>query len=135
LEGVNVELMANSDNVLRGGLTNKHIDVPELMKHIVFTPVTPHIIKGNDTGKFEKTYPCSVDDFGISKIRLQGNETYRSLSVSLEIIIAIEGGYIVNTDTDNLVIKQGEALAVLPETHYSIVSSGSCLLFKAFVPI
>ncbi len=38
LEGHNIELMANSDNVLRGGLTPKHIDVPELMKHTLFEP-------------------------------------------------------------------------------------------------
>ncbi len=38
LEGQNVEIMANSDNVLRGGLTNKHIDVKELLKHIKFEP-------------------------------------------------------------------------------------------------
>ena len=44
LEGWNVELMANSDNVLRGGLTNKHIDVPELMKHVVFDEVHPQVI-------------------------------------------------------------------------------------------
>ena len=36
LEGQNMELMANSDNVLRGGLTPKHVDVPELLKHVVF---------------------------------------------------------------------------------------------------
>ncbi|MDE3143983.1 MAG: mannose-6-phosphate isomerase, class I [Bacteroidota bacterium] len=41
LEGQNVELMANSDNVLRGGLTPKHIDVPELMKHTSFVGITP----------------------------------------------------------------------------------------------
>lgn len=135
LEGVNVELMANSDNVLRGGLTNKHIDVPELMKHTTFTPVTPHIIKGNEAGRFEKKYPCPVSNFGINKIELGSNQTYHSLSTSLEIIIAIEGGYVVNTNADNLVIKQGEALAVLPNTEYSIVSSGNCLLYKAFVPV
>jgi mannose-6-phosphate isomerase len=134
LEGVNVELMANSDNVLRGGLTNKHIDVQELMKHIVFAPVSPHIIQGEHSG-FETIYPCAVADFGISKIQLQGDEIHHSLSTSLEIIIAVEGGYIINTDKDNLPIKQGEALAILPDTHYSIVSSGNCLLFKAFVPM
>src|SRR6478752_1635767 len=43
LEGQNVELMANSDNVLRGGLTPKHIDVPELLKHTTFKGVAPNI--------------------------------------------------------------------------------------------
>jgi len=134
LEGQNVELMANSDNVLRGGLTPKHIDVPELMKHILFEGIKPNILKGNDVGVGgEKNYPCPVPDFGINKIELQATN-YGSLSSSFEIIIAIEGGCIVNANTDNIVIKRGEAVAILPNTHYSINSSGHCLLFKAFVP-
>ena len=44
LEGVCLELMANSDNVLRGGLTPKHIDVPELLDKTSFDPVSPAII-------------------------------------------------------------------------------------------
>ena len=45
LEGKNVEVMANSDNVLRAGLTNKHIDVAELMKHILFEATVPRVIQ------------------------------------------------------------------------------------------
>src|SRR6201999_3884389 len=40
LRGVGVEIMANSDNVLRGGLTPKHVDVPELLRVLDFTPTT-----------------------------------------------------------------------------------------------
>ena len=47
LEGHNVELMANSDNVLRGGLTPKHVDVPELIKHIKFEATIPNVMKGS----------------------------------------------------------------------------------------
>ncbi len=133
LEGQNVELMANSDNVLRGGLTPKHIDVPELMKHTLFEGVTPNVMKGDGTG-VEKNYTCPVPDFGIIKVDLGGDEPYQALSTSLEILIAIEGGCIVNAEGINLVIKQGEAFAVLPHQHYSVSSSGKCLLFKAFVP-
>jgi mannose-6-phosphate isomerase len=43
LEGQCMELMANSDNVLRAGLTPKHIDVPELMKHTVFESIVPNV--------------------------------------------------------------------------------------------
>ena len=46
LEGQNMELMANSDNVLRGGLTPKHIDVPELLKHVAFDETIPDIMQG-----------------------------------------------------------------------------------------
>ena len=46
LEGVNVELMANSDNVLRGGLTTKHVDVPELLRILTFEGGTPEVLDG-----------------------------------------------------------------------------------------
>ncbi len=70
LEGQNVELMANSDNVLRGGLTDKHVDVPELMKHTRFEGITPEIIKGKNINANEVNFPCPVPDFGIHKILL-----------------------------------------------------------------
>jgi mannose-6-phosphate isomerase len=135
LEGQNVELMANSDNVLRGGLTSKHIDVPELMKHTLFEGVTPVVIKRNNSGIVDQRYPCPVPDFGISKIELDGNAKYSAVASSLEIFIAIEGECVLNgANSANQVIKKGGAVAVLPNEEYSITTSGHCLLFKAFVP-
>lgn len=134
LEGQNVELMANSDNVLRGGLTPKHIDVPELLKHTLFEGVKPNVMKGNPLGLYEKNYPCPVRDFGINRVELSSNDKYGSVSASLEIIIAIEGGCIINSGEENILLKKGESVTLLPETEYKIVSSGHCLLFKAFVP-
>ena len=52
LEGQNVEIMSNSDNVLRGGLTSKHVDVPELMKHVKFEYTIPNIITGVDVKRW-----------------------------------------------------------------------------------
>ncbi len=132
LEGQNVELMANSDNVLRGGLTPKHIDVPELMKHTLFEPVIPNVMSGTDIGNNEVHYPCPVPDFGIKKITLNSDQ-HQSQATSLEIIIAIEGGAVLN-GSRNLVIKQGEAVAIFPGENYTIESSGRCILYKAFVP-
>lgn len=133
LEGQNVELMANSDNVLRGGLTPKHIDVPELMKHTIFEPVIPNIMKGESLGAFEKNYRCPVPDFDISKIELNAGNAYTALSTSPEIFIAIEGGAIVNGANTNISIKKGDCFLVLPNENYSITASGHCELYKAFV--
>jgi len=132
LEGQNVELMANSDNVLRGGLTPKHIDVPELMKHTLFEPVIPNVMLGTDIGNNEVHYPCPVPDFGIKKITLNSDQ-HQSQASSLEIIIAIEGGAVLN-GSRNLVIKKGEAVAIFPGENYTIESSGRGILYKAFVP-
>jgi mannose-6-phosphate isomerase len=130
LEGQNMELMANSDNVLRGGLTPKHIDVPELMKHTSCDPVIPNVMKGNDLKNGEIVYPCPVPDFGISRLELNG-AGYSSTAVSLEILFVTEGGCVINNE---MPLKTGEAAAVLAGGQYTIESSGPCTIFKAFVP-
>ncbi|HYH13730.1 MAG TPA: mannose-6-phosphate isomerase, class I, partial [Flavisolibacter sp.] len=62
LEGQNVEIMANSDNVLRAGLTDKHIDVPELLKHTVFEGTHAKVIKATSSETF---YEAPVPEFGL----------------------------------------------------------------------
>lgn len=133
LEGQNVELMANSDNVLRGGLTPKHIDVPELMKHTIFEPIEPLILKGEDLDKLEKSYPCPVPDFAISKIELQAGLNYNSLSTSPQIILALDGNCVVSANNENIFIKSGEAFFILPNVQYNISSTEETTLYKAFV--
>lgn len=133
LEGQNVELMANSDNVLRGGLTPKHIDVPELMKHTLFEGITPNVMKGVQQGH-EKKFLCPVPDFSISMITLAEGEKYGSISHSLEILLVTEGAVIAGKE-ENLLVKKGEAFAVMPGKEYVITASGKAEVFKAFIPV
>lgn len=130
LEGQTMELMANSDNVLRGGLTPKHIDIPELIKHTTFEGIVPNIMKGVDLGNGEKNYPCPVPDFGISKIELSAKQALKSTSASLEIITVMEGELQVN----NLLLKKGENCAILSGETYRLSTPGNVLAYKAFVP-
>ena len=130
LFGQNVELMANSDNVLRGGLTPKHIDVPELLKHTTFEGIAPNILKGTKLASGEEIFDCPVDDFGISAIRLDVGETYTGKSKSAEIFIAIDGKVSIN----ELNIKKGEAFFVMSDVGFTIKAKSKSLLYKAFVP-
>ena len=130
LEGQNIELMANSDNVLRGGLTPKYIDVPELIKHTLFEGIIPNIMKGTEIMIGEKNYHCRVPDFAISKISLQASSSYVNCTEGMELLIITEGGAIIN---NSLVVKRGDALCMLPGAEYQILSSGNCTLYKAFV--
>jgi mannose-6-phosphate isomerase len=133
LEGQNVELMANSDNVLRGGLTPKHIDVPELLKHIVFEGIQPNVLNPAVSDDGEINYPLPVDDFAISAIELQDRQEYESESNSAEIFLVMTGAI---TISDELICKKGEAFVVLPNTKYTIRASvDNSLLYKAFVPL
>jgi mannose-6-phosphate isomerase len=73
LEGQNIELMANSDNVLRAGLTSKHIDIPELLAQTSFVVTNPVIIKEVLNSNY-CDYPCDTNDFQIQKITIQAGE-------------------------------------------------------------
>jgi mannose-6-phosphate isomerase len=133
LEGQNVELMANSDNVLRGGLTPKHVDVPELLKHTIFEGTKVNILAGQKVGEGEVVYNCPVPDFGISKIALAAGQALQGKASSLEIIVVLEGS--LQVDGANTVhARKGEALAILPGEAYTITTAFSVLAYKAFVP-
>ncbi len=75
LRGVAVEVMANSDNVLRGGLTPKHVDVPELLRVLDFgsvdaVPMTDTSTPGGEPIPGEFEYPARTQDFRLSRVLL-----------------------------------------------------------------
>lgn len=131
LEGQCVELMSNSDNVLRAGLTTKHIDVPELIKLTRFETTFPNIQNGKSGLPCETNYPVPVEDFALTRLQIHAQFTYEHTSFSPEILIVIEGGIIIN---QQLVLKRGESVYVVPGTEYQITSSGQAILFRAWVP-
>ena len=132
LEGQNVELMANSDNVLRGGLTPKHIDIEELLQHVQFEATTPNLLKGDALGPFELQFPCPVPDFGLTKIALPKGETYTNQTGSFEMFLVMQGAVTLN----GIELQTGELAAVKAEAQYSIEQKGveTAVLFKSFVP-
>jgi mannose-6-phosphate isomerase len=132
LEGQNIELMANSDNVLRGGLTPKHIDIEELIQHVQFEPTIPNLLKGDNLGQYETNFPCPVTDFGLTKIALTKGDTYTNQTGSFEMFLLMQGSAIIN----NIELKAGELAAVKAGEHYTIIQTGDemAVLFKSFVP-
>ena len=68
LSGVGVEIMGNSDNVLRGGLTPKHVDVPELMRVLDFTPGPVQVLHGEPTPNRELVYPAPTTEFRLARL-------------------------------------------------------------------
>jgi mannose-6-phosphate isomerase class I len=76
LEGVNVELMANSDNELRGGLTTKHVDVAELLQILTFEGGTPEVIDGSHVSAQETVYRTPAEEFELSRLSLAPRSRY-----------------------------------------------------------
>jgi mannose-6-phosphate isomerase len=130
LEGQNIELMANSDNVLRGGLTTKHVDVNELIQQVKFIPTYPNVLKGEALNENEIAYPCPVPDFGLTKIALTKGETYTIHTSGLEMLLLYQG----DIQLEDILLKAGK-VAMLPAGQSVVLTAYSdSVLFKAFVP-
>jgi mannose-6-phosphate isomerase len=137
LEGCGIELMANSDNVLRGGLTDKFIDVPELLRTVRYDPVSSTRVAIIKREQGETVYDTPADEFTLSKITLDRKKPYKSDSIrSVEILLCTQGHCTCTTVNFEYSheMKKGESVLVcssMPE--YSI--QGEAVLFKASVPL
>jgi mannose-6-phosphate isomerase len=136
LEGVNVELMANSDNVLRGGLTPKNVDVPELMRVLRFDEGKVDIIHGRDVGNGEVVFPTPAEEFELSRIQCGPDGKYQSgRRNGPDILIVMEGEISASSHGETLHLKTGESFFAPQTASYEITCpSGTAVVFKASVP-
>lgn len=135
LEGWNVEIMASSDNVLRGGLTTKHIDVAELLKHVKCEATHPHILEGIKSGD-EKIYQTPAPDFELSVFELPAAHTVSFIPVTTEILLLAEGQAEVKSKEDRVLLKKGSPSAVVfPGQTIQLSSTGPSLVYRATVPV
>jgi mannose-6-phosphate isomerase len=136
LEGVGMELMANSDNVLRGGLTPKHIDVPELLKVLNFKSRPVNILKAVKKNKNERVYAGEADEFVLSMVSTSAENPYHSSeSRSVEIMLCTQGAaYLKDKGTQEIInIKKGDS-AIIPAVVIGYSITGDALIYKAAVP-
>jgi mannose-6-phosphate isomerase len=131
LEGQNVEIMANSDNVLRGGLTPKHIDVHELMKHVVFEPVEPVIIAGIKRNPVETVFPTPAPDFELSRILLSGGQEFKTLAETATVFLSLKGKAEISGAEEKININAGEAFIGFAGAGFTITAASDTELFKA----
>lgn len=133
LEGQNIELMANSDNVLRAGLTPKHIDVPELLKIANIAPsnTAEYIISPQRANSYEQRFPTPFKEFELSEISTHTPEFFHWQAKTSEILLCIEGDItFVETQSDHISSTSGDAYFIPPGTKVTITSE-NCRLFRA----
>ncbi|MYX93772.1 mannose-6-phosphate isomerase, class I [Streptomyces sp. SID486] len=80
LSGLGVEIMANSDNVLRCGLTPKHVDVPELLRIVRFEASDPGALRPEASPDDEEVYATPIDEFRLSRYVLAAGGTAHDLT-------------------------------------------------------
>ncbi|MEV7088277.1 mannose-6-phosphate isomerase, class I [Streptomyces sp. NPDC093085] len=92
LEGLGVEIMANSDNVLRCGLTPKHVDVPELLRVVRFEATAPAVLRPQEAAPGEELYATPIDEFRLSRYTLADGGPARDLTAATpQILLCTEG--------------------------------------------
>lgn len=101
VRGTGVELMANSDNVVRGGLTPKNIDVAELMNVVDATPLHPEVQRA--TGAVH-TYASPVGEFSLTRV----TEPTRHDRPGPHIVIVTDGAWELEVPDSELLLEQGD---------------------------
>ncbi len=136
LEGANVELMANSDNVLRGGLTPKHVDVPELLATLSFAEGRPQILEGRASSETGREYETPAEEFALERIEITPGVPYSGgREHSADTLIVIEGAASVIAAGRTLTLGRGGCALVPAAVAYSLAARcPRAILFKAGIP-
>ena len=115
LKGVALEVMANSDNVLRAGLTPKYIDIPELVANVKFVPKpAAELLTAPEQRGAELDFPIPVADFAFSLHDLSTTASTLAQS-SAAILFCVEGEAVLSKGEQQLVLKPGESAFISAE--------------------
>ncbi|MGP2441898.1 mannose-6-phosphate isomerase, class I [Streptomyces sp. JW3] len=130
LSGLGVEIMANSDNVLRCGLTPKHVDVPELLRIVRFQATGPGVLRPEASPDGEEVYETPIDEFRLSRYVLADGTAPHDLTRPAPQILLCTAGTVRTGDQElapgaSVYVPAGEKAEV----------SGTGTVFRATVRI
>jgi mannose-6-phosphate isomerase len=131
LEGQNVEVMANSDNVLRAGLTDKHIDVPELLKHVRFEKTAPKIVK---PASAHKIFSSPAEEFELHQYSLKQGEEQQVHTRTAEIFLITQGAVQIVDEKEQTEVRKGASFLLIAGSSFRIKALDQTELFRVTVP-
>jgi mannose-6-phosphate isomerase len=136
LEGVGIEIMGNSDNVLRGGLTTKHVDVPELCRVLRFESAAAKILQPRKVSARERIFETPADEFELAVIRVKNGKPWRSAkSRGVEILLCIEGDLTVaDRESDQSLGLERGASVLIPDSVNCYQLAGTGVVYRAGMP-
>ncbi|MFE0776451.1 mannose-6-phosphate isomerase, class I [Streptomyces sp. NPDC058861] len=128
LDGLGVEIMANSDNVLRCGLTPKHVDVPELLKVVRFDPADPAVLRPEASPSGEEVYETPTDEFRLSRfVRAEDAAPNDLTAPTPQILLAVAG----RPTAGELPLAPGQSVFVPAGERIQLTGAGT--VFRATV--
>ena len=134
LHGLGVEIMASSDNVLRAGLTPKHVDVREVLRNVDYVAAPPIRIGPETFHGATKVYYAPVDDFELSVTEIADEATHPLPGRGPRILLCLGGEMTVSSVGDGvLTLRKGQA-AFVPASDGRLDVYGVGTLIQADVP-
>lgn len=125
LGGLGIELMAPSDNVLRGGLTTKHIDVPELLAILDFASIAVPYLQPQHPAPGVSVYAPAGSDLALAWI--SSAVTLRPGSDA--IVLAVTDGVVISGNTSTIALNRGHAVLVTgDEGDLTVSGGGQCVV-------
>ncbi|WNE96971.1 mannose-6-phosphate isomerase, class I [Streptomyces luomodiensis] len=133
LDGLGVEIMANSDNVLRCGLTPKHVDVPELLRVVRFESAAPAVLRPEADPSGEELYATPIDEFRLSRHVLADGAEPRPLpATGPQILLCVSGEVSLRgADGGGLPLTRGQSAFVRAGEQVALTGDGT--VFRATV--
>lgn len=127
LRGTGVEVMANSDNVMRGGLTAKHIDVDGLLQVVDFEPDEPRVMlpEGAD-GVY--VYPTSFSEFELWLVAPVDCKSLELPRTDSGRIVLVTSGEFELSSGETLLLTSGQAAFVAADEHVSVKGQGQLFM-------
>jgi mannose-6-phosphate isomerase len=126
LHGLGIELMAASDNVLRGGLTPKHVDVPELLEVLDFRPLPVPYLAPEHPSPSVQIFRPDVPDFVLARVEGEGNVELTGPAI----LLCTAGAGTITGALGSTEIERGRSVYVSADEQ-SLAVSGAATVFIA----
>lgn len=121
--GLGVEIMAASDNVLRGGLTPKHIDVPELLGLVDFRPAAPPVLAPRPGAEGTELFAPGIPDFALAHVPGDASGTVALAGVSIALAVGGEA-IVTGASGASVTLTPGRAAVITPDESPVSVDGG-----------
>jgi mannose-6-phosphate isomerase len=126
LSGVGVEIMASSDNVLRGGLTPKPVDVAELMRVLRFIERSPTVCHASGCAPDEQVFSAEAEEFSLSRLALEPGQQISLAGRRPQILLGVAGSATVTTSGGTVQLSRGGSVWVpAAAEHVQLTAAGS----------
>ncbi|OMH31408.1 mannose-6-phosphate isomerase, class I [Tersicoccus sp. Bi-70] len=119
LSGLGIEVMATSDNVLRGGLTSKHVDVPELLKTVRFAALGVPELPAVETEWGQRVFAPPFDEFALQVLDFRGGTGDGSTSDDVPVlqhgpvlVLVTDGALVLDSPNGSLRVARGDAVFI-----------------------